>query len=53
MVGLGETDEALLATMQDLREHDVEVLTIGQYPAPSRFHLPVKRFVHPDEFAAV
>ena len=53
MVGLGETGEELLATMRDLREHGVEVLTIGQYLAPSRFHLPVKRYVHPDEFAAL
>ncbi|CAG9275042.1 hypothetical protein C7402_12735 [Paraburkholderia unamae] len=53
MVGLGATDEALLATMQDLREHGVEVLTIGQYLAPSRFHLTVKRYVHPDEFDAL
>ncbi|WP_028204930.1 lipoyl synthase [Paraburkholderia nodosa] len=53
MVGLGETDEELLATMRDLREHRVEVLTIGQYLAPSRFHLPVKRYMHPDAFAAL
>lgn len=53
MVGLGETDAQLLETMRDLREHDVEVLTIGQYLAPSRFHLPVRRYVHPDEFAAL
>ncbi|SDC35803.1 lipoyl synthase [Paraburkholderia lycopersici] len=53
MVGLGETDAALLATMRDLREHRVDVLTIGQYLAPSRFHLPVKRYLPPDEFAAL
>lgn len=53
MVGLGETDAELLATMRDLRAHRVEVLTIGQYLAPSRFHLPVKRYVPPDEFAAL
>ncbi|PYE22569.1 lipoic acid synthetase [Paraburkholderia silvatlantica] len=53
MVGLGETDEALLATMRDLREHRVDVLTIGQYLAPSKFHLPVKRYMHPDEFAGL
>ncbi|WP_069267510.1 lipoyl synthase [Paraburkholderia nodosa] len=53
MVGLGETDAELLATMRDLLEHRVEVLTIGQYLAPSRFHLPVKRYMHPDGFAAL
>ncbi|WP_028224761.1 lipoyl synthase [Paraburkholderia ferrariae] len=53
MVGLGETDAELLATLRDLRAHGVEVLTIGQYLAPSRFHLPVRRYVSPDEFAAL
>ncbi|HKT95345.1 MAG TPA: lipoyl synthase [Paraburkholderia sp.] len=53
MVGLGETDAELLATMRDLREHGVQVLTIGQYLAPSRYHLPVRRYVHPDAFAAL
>lgn len=53
MVGLGETDDELVETMHDLREHRVEVLTIGQYLAPSRFHLPVKRYVTPDEFAGL
>ncbi|WP_321965122.1 lipoyl synthase [Paraburkholderia sp. J7] len=53
MVGLGETDAELLATMRDIREQRVEVLTIGQYLAPSKFHLPVKRYVHPDEFAGL
>ena len=51
MVGLGETREQLLATLDDLREHGVDMLTIGQYLQPSRGHLPVQRFVHPDEFA--
>lgn len=50
MVGLGETKEELLAVLDDLRAHDVEMLTIGQYLQPSRDHLPVDRFVHPDEF---
>ncbi len=50
MVGLGETKEELLAVLDDLREHDVEMLTVGQYLQPSRDHLPVARFVHPDEF---
>ncbi|POR49480.1 lipoic acid synthetase [Paraburkholderia eburnea] len=53
MVGLGETDEELRATLGDLREHGVEVLTIGQYLASSRYHLPVRRYLHPDEFAAL
>jgi lipoic acid synthetase len=51
MVGLGETDEEILATMRDLRAHDVDMLTIGQYLAPSAHHLPVLRYVHPDVFA--
>lgn len=50
MVGLGETREELLQVLDDLREHDVDMLTIGQYLQPSREHLPVDRFVHPDEF---
>lgn len=50
MVGLGETREELLQTIADLREHDVTMLTVGQYLQPSRDHLPVERFVHPDEF---
>jgi lipoic acid synthetase len=50
MVGLGETDEEILAVMQDLRAHDVEMLTIGQYLAPTNHHLPVTRYVHPDVF---
>jgi lipoic acid synthetase len=50
MVGLGETDEEILAVMQDMRAHDIDMLTIGQYLAPSRSHLPVRRYVHPDTF---
>jgi len=50
MVGLGETNDEILATMRDLRAHGVDMLTIGQYLQPSRSHLPVTRFVHPDEF---
>jgi lipoyl synthase len=50
MVGLGETDEEILQVMRDLREHNVEMLTIGQYLAPSNSHLPVRRYVHPDVF---
>ena len=51
MVGLGETDEEILDVMRDLRAHDVQMLTIGQYLAPSKHHLPVLRYVHPDTFA--
>jgi lipoic acid synthetase len=51
MVGLGETKEELLRTLDDLRAHDVDMLTVGQYLQPSTDHLPVHRFVHPDEFA--
>ena len=50
MVGLGETDEEILATMRDMRAHDIDRLTIGQYLAPSTSHLPVRRYVHPDVF---
>ena len=51
MVGLGETDEEILAVMRDLRAHGVEMLTIGQYLAPSNHHLPVLRYVTPETFA--
>ena len=51
MVGLGETDEEILQVMRDLREHGVDMLTMGQYLAPSGHHLPVRRYVHPDTFA--
>jgi lipoic acid synthetase len=50
MVGLGETDDEILATMRDMRAHDIDMLTIGQYLAPSNSHLPVRRYVHPDTF---
>ncbi len=50
MVGLGETNDEILQVMRDLRAHDVDMLTVGQYLQPSRHHLPVTRFVHPDEF---
>ena len=51
MVGLGETNDEILGVMRDLRAHDVDMLTVGQYLQPSRHHLPVTRYVHPDEFA--
>jgi lipoic acid synthetase len=50
MVGLGETDEEILQVMQDMRDHHIDMLTIGQYLAPSTSHLPVRRYVHPDTF---
>jgi len=50
MVGLGETDEEILATMRDMRAHDIDMITIGQYLAPTSHHLPVRRYVHPDVF---
>jgi lipoic acid synthetase len=50
MVGLGETDEEILQVMQDMRAHNIDMLTIGQYLAPSTSHIPVRRYVHPDTF---
>ncbi len=50
MVGIGESDTEIVAVMQDLRDHGCNMLTIGQYLQPSRYHLPVKRFVTPEEF---
>jgi lipoic acid synthetase len=50
MVGLGETDDEILEVMQDMRAHGIDMLTIGQYLAPSGHHLPVRRYVHPDTF---
>lgn len=50
MLGLGETNEEVESVMQDLRDHDVNMLTLGQYLQPSRYHLPVTRYVTPAEF---
>jgi lipoyl synthase len=50
MVGLGETDDEILQVMRDMREHGIDMLTVGQYLAPSGHHLPVRRYVHPDTF---
>lgn len=50
MLGLGETNEEIKQTLKDLREHQVEMLTLGQYLAPSRHHFPVARYVTPEEF---
>ena len=51
MLGLGEEISEIEAVMTDLREHSVDMLTLGQYLQPSKDHLPVSRFVHPDEFS--
>lgn len=50
MLGLGETNEEIEQTLKDLRAHDVDMVTLGQYLQPSRFHLPVSRYVTPAEF---
>jgi lipoic acid synthetase len=51
MVGLGETDDEIVQTMRDMRAHDIDMITIGQYLAPTSHHLPVRRYVHPDVFS--
>lgn len=51
MAGLGETEAEMIKTMEDLRSVDVNILTIGQYLQPTKKHLPVSEFVHPDVFA--
>ncbi|MCK5913691.1 MAG: lipoyl synthase [Desulfuromusa sp.] len=51
MLGMGETEEEVLRVMADLREHDCELLTLGQYLAPTRDHFPVQRYVTPQEFS--
>ena len=56
MVGLGETKEEIIEVMRDMRAHDIDMLTIGQYLQPSKEHLPVARYVEPaefDEYAAI
>ena len=50
MLGLGETPEELIQVMKDMRAHNIDMITLGQYLQPSKDHLPVERFVHPDEF---
>lgn len=52
MLGLGETDEEIIATMADLRKNHVDILTLGQYLQPTRHHLSVKRYVTPEQFVA-
>jgi len=51
MLGLGERKEEVVQTLRDLRGSGVDVITLGQYLQPTKKHLPVVRFVHPDEFA--
>ncbi len=51
MIGLGETKEEIIETMDDLRANHVDIMTIGQYLQPTKKHLPVKKYYHPDEFA--
>lgn len=51
MIGLGETIEEIMEAMDDLRAHDVDILTIGQYLQPTKKHLPVEKYYHPNEFA--
>lgn len=51
MLGLGEYDHELLETLEDLRQHSVDIVTLGQYLRPSTDHLPIEEFVHPDKFA--
>lgn len=50
MLGLGETEEEVIETLHDLRNHDVDVVTIGQYLQPTKKHLPVKEFINPEQF---
>ncbi len=51
MLGLGETDEEIIEVLKDLRKHEVDMLTLGQYLQPSKGHLPVSRFVTPEKFS--
>jgi lipoic acid synthetase len=50
MLGLGENDDEITQTLKDLREHDVDMLTLGQYLQPSKFHMPVSRYITPEAF---
>jgi len=53
MLGLGETREEISETLRDLRAVDCDIVTIGQYLRPSEFHLPIVRYVPPEEFAEI
>ena len=50
MLGLGETKDEVIEVMKDLRAHNIDMLTLGQYLQPSKFHMPVDRYVTPAEF---
>ena len=52
MLGLGESEDEIKESMDDMRDRDVDILTLGQYLQPTKNHLPVERWVHPDQFAA-
>src|SRR5262249_47813577 len=52
MLGLGETDYEVEQVLRDLREYNVDMLTVGQYLQPTRYHLPVARYIHPQAFEA-
>ena len=51
MLGLGEDKDEIIKTMKDLHQNGVKILTLGQYLRPTINHLPVKKYIHPDEFA--
>ena len=53
MIGLGETDDEILEVLRDMRDHQVDMLTLGQYLRPSPGHLPVERYMPPEQFAAL
>jgi len=53
MLGLGETDDEVVEVMRDFHAHDVDIMTMGQYLRPSKDHLPIRRYVSPDEFAGL
>lgn len=53
MLGLGESDDEIKETLRDLRAHDVDMLTLGQYLQPSKFHMPVERYITPEQFSAL
>jgi len=53
MLGLGETEEEIIRTMDDLRQQQVDILTLGQYLQPTKHHLPIERYVTPEQFAAL
>jgi lipoic acid synthetase len=50
MLGVGETEKQVIDVLKDLRRHNVDMLTLGQYLQPSKHHLAVENYIHPDEF---